>query len=230
MTVAAVILAASADSAMADAAGVTRVRRIADAAWAGGATPIVVVAQDPDGRMAASLAGAPVTLASPASETGGPVAQIARGIDIALAESNGTGAVLVWPARLCWAGPETATSLIEAHGAHPDDLLRPAWRGDQGWPVLLPTAALPALRTLSVTAMPDELVDALVASGVIALRELDLGDPGTVIDGRTARELLPPYEGPAQPPSSRANEWGAPIAATPDEAPVARPAIARDPG
>ena len=47
MTVAAVILAASVESALGDAAGVARVRRIADAAWAGGATPIVVVSPKP---------------------------------------------------------------------------------------------------------------------------------------------------------------------------------------
>jgi hypothetical protein len=55
---------------------------------------------------------------------------------------------------------------------------------------------------------------------------LDLGDPGTVIDGATAREDLPPYDGPAGPAGAHAPEWGAPAAATPDEAPVAGPSIA----
>lgn len=226
MTVAAVILAASQESALADAAGVPRVRRIADAAWAGGATPIVIVAPDPDGRVAAALAGAPVTLAAPAPHEGGPVAQIARGIDVALGESSGTDAALVWPARICWAGPETATSLIEAHGIDPDTLLRPVWRGDAGWPVLLPVAALPAFRALSPTLLPDELVAAILA-GTTDARQLDLGDPGAVIDGRTPRDQLPPYEGPAHPSAAHAHEWGSPAAATPDDAPLAGPAIAR---
>ena len=55
------------------------VRRIADSAWAGGATPIVVVSFDPDGQVAAALAGAPVTLAEPAPAEQGPAAQMARG-------------------------------------------------------------------------------------------------------------------------------------------------------
>src|SRR3954468_11538393 len=100
MTVAAVILAASPDSALADADGVAAVRRIADTAWSGGATPIVVVSADPDGRVAAALAGAAVTLAEPAPVAGGPVAQIRRGIDVALGIVQETSAVLVWPARL----------------------------------------------------------------------------------------------------------------------------------
>jgi CTP:molybdopterin cytidylyltransferase MocA len=226
VTVAAVILAASQESALADAAGVPRVRRIADAAWAGGATPIVIVAPDPDGRVAAALAGAPVTLATPAPREGGPVAQISRGFDIAVGESSGTDAALVWPARLCWTGPETVTSLIETHGTDLDALLRPSWQGEAGWPVLLPVAALPAFRSLSPTFMPDELVAAFLA-GTTAARELDLGDPGVVIDGGTPRDQLPPYEGPAQPAAAHAYEWGSPAAATPDDSPLAGPAIAR---
>ena len=64
MTVAAVILSASADGAVADADGLPSVRRIADAAWSGGAVPIVVVSFDPSGDVATALTGAPVTLAS----------------------------------------------------------------------------------------------------------------------------------------------------------------------
>lgn len=225
MTVAAVILAASPDSALADAAGVTRVRRIADAAWAGGATPIMIVAPDPDGLVAAALAGAPVTLASPCPE-GGPVAQIARGMDVALGESTGTDAALVWPARFCWAGPETATSLIEAHGMDSESLLRPTWRDHVGWPVLLPVSALPSLRNLDPTVSLDDLAESLVVSGTVAVRTIDLGDPGTVIDGGTPRDELPPYEGPAQSAAQHTHEWGAPVAATPDDAPLAGPPVA----
>jgi hypothetical protein len=54
---------------------------------------------------------------------------------------------------------------------------------------------------------------------------IDLGDPGTVIDGATRREDLPAYEGPADPSGGRSNEWGAPVATTPDEAPVDGPAV-----
>ena len=53
MTVAAVILAASPDSALADADGQPAARRIAEAAWSGGAIPVVLVSFDPEGRVAA---------------------------------------------------------------------------------------------------------------------------------------------------------------------------------
>jgi CTP:molybdopterin cytidylyltransferase MocA len=225
VTVAAAVMAAAVDSALADAAGVARVRRIADAAWAGGATPIIVVAPDPDDLVALALAGAPVTLGEPAAD-GGPVAQIVRAIELAVAEVSGTDAALIWPARLCWAGPETATSLIEAHGVDRGALLRPTYRGEAGWPALLPVAALEAFRRLSPTAMPDELLDGLVESGAVSLREIDLGDPGTVIDGSTPRDELPPYDGPSEPAAPHSHEWGAAIAATPDEAPLTGPALA----
>ena len=224
MTVAAVILATTLDVALADAAGVTRVRRIADAAWSGGALPIVVVAPDPDGRVTAVLAGAPVTLVEPAPMEAGPVAKIVGGIEVAAGEISETTGALVWPARMSWAGPETVTSLIEAHGGARDQLLRPTYRGEAGWPALVPVIALEALRGLAPSLAPGELLDALVTGGV-PLRTIDLGDPGSVIDGTTPRAELPPYDGPAEPSGSR--EWGSPAAAMPDEAPLAGPARAR---
>ncbi|MDQ3129062.1 MAG: NTP transferase domain-containing protein, partial [Chloroflexota bacterium] len=142
MTVAAVILAASPVSALTDADGSPAVRRIADAAWAGGATPIIVVSFDPDGAVATALAGAPVTLAEPAPHEHGPRGQMARGADVARDEIDDTDAVLFWPARMAWVGPETVTSLVELHGVAPDALLRPTWDGEPGWPVLLPVGAL----------------------------------------------------------------------------------------
>ena len=226
MTVAAVILAASVETALVDAVGAARVRRIADAAWSGGALPIVVVAADPDGSVAAALAGAPVTLAAPAPKADGPVAQMARGIDVAIGEISETSAALVWPARLCWVGPETVTSLVEAHGRASEVILRPRWRGEAGWPVLMPLAALAALRTLGAARAPEDLLAALVAASGLELRTIDLGDPGTVIDGATPRDELPPYEGPADAFGS--TDWGAAAATTSDDAPLAGPALATD--
>ncbi len=84
MTVAAIILAASPESALADADGMPSVRRIADVAWSGGATPIIVVAHDPEGAVATALAGSPVTLAEPAPMEMGPAGQMVRGIEVAL--------------------------------------------------------------------------------------------------------------------------------------------------
>lgn len=225
MTVAAVILAASPESALADADGSPTVRRIADAAWAGGATPIVVVSFDPDDAVATALAGAPVTLAEPAPPEEGPKAQMARGADVARAEILDTDAVLLWPARLAWVGPETVTSLIELHGTAPDRLLRPTWQGAPGWPVLLPVASLGALRAVAADRMPPAIVDDLLAAGV-AEQRVELGDPGVTIDVSTARADLPPYIGPEEPAAGHVHEWGAAQAEAPDDGPLEGPALA----
>jgi CTP:molybdopterin cytidylyltransferase MocA len=225
VTVAAVILAASPESALADADGSPGVRRIADAAWAGGATPIVVVSFDPDGSVATALAGAPVTLAEPAPAERGPAAQMARGAEVAGAEITGTDAVLLWPVRMTWVGPETITSLIELHGSAPDALLRPTWQGDPGWPVLLPLAALPALRSLGADRMPPDVVADLIAAGVPD-HLVDLGDPGVAIDGGTPRAELPPYIGPEDPVAGHTHEWGAAQAEEPDDGPLDGPTLA----
>lgn len=227
MTVAAVVLALTPHVALADADGVPRVRRIVDAAWSGGAMPIIVIATDPDGAMATALAGAPVTLAAPALMEAGRVAQLLRGIEVAMAEVSGTSGVLFWPARMPWVGPETITSLVEAHGPGPDALIRPTYRGEVGWPALVPLTALDTLRGLPATAMPDQLIEMLATSAEVPVRSIDLGDPGTTIDGETALANLPPYEGPAEP--SGAREWGAATAEMTDDAPLEGPPRAEVP-
>jgi CTP:molybdopterin cytidylyltransferase MocA len=225
MTVAAVILAATPESALADADGLPSVRRIVDAAWSGGATPIVVVSFDPDGAVAAALAGASATLAEPAPMEGGPVAQIRRGIDVARGAITETDGAIVWPARLTWVGPETVTSLIEAHGTDRGPMLRPAYRGEAGWPVLVPLAHVDALSNVAPNRMPDDvLLD--VATGGVPVRAIELGDPGTILDRTTPRGDLPPYEGPPVPAGGHVHEWGAEVADTPDDAPLAGPALA----
>lgn len=218
MTVAAVVLAASPASALADAEGQPRVRRLVDIAWSGGAIPIVVIAPDPDGLVAVALRDAPVTLAEPAPTEAGPVGQIARGIGVATSAVAETDAALVWPARMTWVGPETVTSLIEAHGTDPSTVLRPSYGGQPGWPVLLPIAHLETFSALARDRMPDELMDDLAAAGT-PMRALDLGDPGTTHDADTARADLPAYAGPPGPPDGHTHEWGAAVADGPDDAP-----------
>jgi molybdenum cofactor cytidylyltransferase len=225
VTVAAVILSASPEGAVADADGLPSVRRIADAAWSGGAVPIVVVSFDPSGAVGQALAGAPVTLAEPAPVDDGPKGQIARGIDVARAEVQDVTGALVWPARMVWVGPETVTSLIEAHGTAPHDVLRPDYEGEPGWPVLVPASAFDALRAVAADRMPSSVVDDVVASGV-ADRHLVLGDPGVAYDRDTARADLPPYVGPTDPPAGHVHEWGAQVADQADDAPLEGPALA----
>lgn len=224
MTVAAVILAATPESALADADGVAAVRRIADLAWSGGATPVVVVSSDPDGAVAHALAGAPVTLAEPAPAAGGPVAQIRRGIGVAAEEIRDTTAALVWPASLTWVGAETVTSMIEAHGVEADRILRPVYHGDAGWPVLVPLAAAIDLASIDASREPDEIIEALAARHEARL--VDLGDPGSVIGRSTPSSDLPPYEGPPEPAAAHVHEWGAALADAPEDQPLEGPALA----
>jgi hypothetical protein len=142
MTVAAVILSSTTDGALSDTLGQPRVRRLVDLAWSGGALPVVVVAPDPDGAVAASILGTEASYGSPAPLESGPVGQMVRGIEIAAAEVRDTTAALIWPARMTWVGPETITSLIEAHGPDPATVLLPGWQGEPGWPVPVPLAHL----------------------------------------------------------------------------------------
>jgi hypothetical protein len=224
MTVAAIVLAASPANALADADGLARVRRIADAAWAGGALPVVVVSFDPDGAVARALAGAPVTLAEPAPPEAGPVGQIARGIEVAADLVRETDAALIWPARMCWVGPESVTSLLEAHGTSPGALLRPTYDGEAGWPALVPFGESAMLRAIGPARMPDDILADLVAAGVPE-QPVDLGDPGTTTDGDTPRLDLPPYEGPPQPAADHVHEWGATVADEPESAPSTPPTV-----
>ncbi len=224
MTVAAVILASSPGSALAHVAGRPTARRLVELAWSGGAVPIVVVAPDPEGTVASSLAGSPAVLAEPAPADRGPVGQIARGIEVALAAVGETDAAILWPARLAWVDAETVTSLIQAHGAMPEFVLRPTWRGEPGWPVLVPAAIVPALVALRPDRMPDGLLRDLAAAGV-AFRLLDLGDPGVTHDRDTPLADLPAYVGPPMPVETPP-EWGAAAADRPEEAPLNGPALA----
>jgi CTP:molybdopterin cytidylyltransferase MocA len=224
VTVAAVILAASTESALADAEGQARVRRLADAAWSGGALPIVVVAPELDGAVAAALAGAAVTLAEPAPMEQGPAAQIARGISVASAAVRDVDAALIWPARMVWVGPETVTSLIEAHGVDRSTILRPAYDGMPGWPVLLPLASAASLQGIAADRMPDGIIDDLGRETEVRL--IELGDPGTIHDASVARKDLPAYEGPIEPPAAHSHEWGASLADDPEDSPLEGPALA----
>jgi CTP:molybdopterin cytidylyltransferase MocA len=211
MTVAAVVLSASAEGSLADTLGQPRVRRLADLAWSGGALPIIVVSPDPDGAVKAALVGSEAVYGSPAPPDAGPAGQMIRGAELAMAEVRDTSAVILWPARMTWVGPETITSLIETHGTDPDRMLRPAWHGDPGWPVLLPTQHLGALRAVAPDRMPDGVIEEMAAS--IGTRIVEVGDPGVIRDVDTAPEDLPPYEGPPDPPAGHTHEWGADVAA-----------------
>jgi CTP:molybdopterin cytidylyltransferase MocA len=211
MTVAAVILSATAEGAIADTLGQPRVRRLTDLAWSGGAIPIVVVSADPDGAVKAALAGSEAVHGTPAPPEAGPAGQMIRGAELAMDQVRDTSAILLWPARMTWVGPETITSLIEAHGTDAATMLRPAWRGEPGWPVLLPLLHLDALRAVATDRMPPEVIDDLAAA--VGSRLVEVGDPGVVHGVDTDPADLPPYEGPPDPPAGHTHEWGAGVEA-----------------
>jgi CTP:molybdopterin cytidylyltransferase MocA len=224
MTVAAIILSATSDGALQDVLGRPLVRRLAEAAWSGGAVPVVVVAPEREGLVANALAGSAAILAEPAPPERGPIGQIARGIEVARAAVAGTDAALIWPARLAWVDPETVTSLIQAHGLGGAQLLRPTWQDEPGWPVVLPIKLVADLAWVPPTAMPDEALEIMVERGV-PQRSIDLGDPGVVHDLGTPRDQLPPYAGPMGP-LDEAPEWGSAAADHDDSAPLEGPALA----
>jgi CTP:molybdopterin cytidylyltransferase MocA len=210
MTVAAVILSATAEGALAETMGQARVRRLVDIAWSGGALPVMVLSPDPTGAVAAALAGSEAVHGSPATSEAGPVGQMVRGVELARAEVAETSGALLWPARMTWVGPETVTSLIELHGTDPATVLRPTWRGEPGWPVLLPIGRLEALRSIAADRMPPDVVEDLAAA--VPTRLVELGDPGVVHSVDTSLIDLPPYEGPPEPAVGHTHEWGADVA------------------
>jgi CTP:molybdopterin cytidylyltransferase MocA len=209
MTVAAVILSATTDGALTDTLGQPRVRRLVDLAWSGGALPVMVVTPDPEGAVAATLVGTEAVYGSPAPREVGPVGQMVRGAELAIDEVRDTTAVLLWPARMVWVGPETITSLIEAHGPDPATVLLPGWQGEPGWPVLVPIAHLDALRAIAPDKMPLDVIHELVDA--VPARVIEMGDPGVVLDADTAPADLPAYEGPPDP-AGHTHEWGADVA------------------
>jgi CTP:molybdopterin cytidylyltransferase MocA len=148
------------------------------------------------------------------------VGQIVNGIEVALRLVTDTQAALVWPARLAWVDAETVTTLIAVHGEDRISVVRPAYRGEPGFPVLLPIAHLDAFRALPVDRMPGDLFADLEALG-IPFRLVDTGDPGVILDVSVPRESLPAYDGPPEP--TETPEWGSAVADQPDDAPVLGP-------
>jgi CTP:molybdopterin cytidylyltransferase MocA len=206
VTVAAVIVPAAVEEALADASGRTAVRRIVDAAWAGGAIPIIVVVADPDGRIAAALQGSPASVVEPG--TASELQSYRAGAAAAGAAVRETSAVLLWPGRMTWTDPETVTSLIEAHGRDPRSLARPRRAGVSGWPVLLPIE-----QVADVLAGDGTAEEVLAASRIEAL---ELGDPGSVSGLEVALDQLPDYAGPTEPVGGPPPEWGAAAADQPE--------------
>jgi len=203
------VIVARADEALIDAVGRSAVRRIVDVAWAGGALPIIVVADDPDGEVTRVLAGSPATRIPAPGE--GEVAGYRAGIEAAREAVVETGAILLWPCSMTWVDPESVTSLIEAHGRRSQQGLAPRHGETSGWPKLLPLAAAIDL----VSADGDGSIRSLLGQ-VPDTELLELGDPGTVHGIEVDMDALPAFEGPPGPVGGPPPEWGAAAADTPD--------------
>ena len=210
MTVAAIVLVPDPAAAVGDADGEPAIRRVAHAAWAGGALPIVVVSEDSPASIAEALADSPVTFARAAAGPPG-IAWFVSGQRAAQAAVAETTAGLMWPFRHAWVDPETVTSLVEAHGAMPEAIIRPTYAGQAGFPILVPLALTERLAA-QAGRHGAEAVAALIAEGV-PVRELELGDPGIVSDIGTPRSSLPEYQGPPQPVAGAPPEWNSELAA-----------------
>src|SRR4029079_4978769 len=111
-------------SALAEVAGVPAARHISLVAREAGIRTVVVVAFRPDGEVAAAVDGV-ATLVDPASPEQGPVAQLAKGVDAALAADPATTGVLLWPARVTEVTREAVGALIAVHELDPSPIVRP---------------------------------------------------------------------------------------------------------
>jgi|SRR5271157_4268343 len=205
MTVAAIVLVPDTAVALADADGVPAIRRVAHAAWSGGAMPIVVVTDDTDPRLVEAISDLPVTLTRPIPAEPRGVAWFVHGQRAAARLVAETAAGLLWPVRCAWVDPETVTSLVEAHGLAPDQIVRPAWSGQEGFPILVP-ASFDERPLARIDLHGYQAVEALIAEGA-PHRALELGDPGIVHDLSTPRSELPGYQGPPEPAAGPAPEW-----------------------
>ena len=229
MTVAAVVLAASPASALADADGTPGIRRIADTAWAGGATPVVVCSFDPDGGVAAALANAEVD----ARRAGGSRAR-------ARSARSSTAIEAARPARRRdrrrprLAGPPGLGRRGDRHPAHRRPTARtappssgPAYRRRGRLPGAAPGRAPRGVRRPGRrTGCPASCstTSRRRASRSRSSRRATRAPPTT---SRSPRADLPPYEGPPVPADAHEHEWGAAAADVPDEEPPTGPAPVR---
>jgi hypothetical protein len=132
---------------------------------------------------------------------------------------------------MAWVDPETVTSLIEAHGVHPDLVIRPLTDGRPGWPVLVPLGLLgseeqPVGRAAGDGSLgqdapaPEDALEAppVGPDALASSLSLEVGDPGAVLDLAHPLDALPPFAGPPEPAGGPPPEWGAAAAERADEA------------
>ena len=113
---------------------------------------------------------------------------------------------------MTWVGPETITSLIEAHGTDRGAMLRPAWHGDAG--LAGARADRPPRRAARDRARPDAARRHRRPRGRRPDRaSSSWATRASIFDVDTPEADLPPYEGPPDPPAGHTHEWGADVTA-----------------
>jgi len=206
--------------------GLPRVRRLADVAWAGGALPIIVVAGDPEEKIAKASPAPPSRSPSPPRRSRARSARSSAGSTSRSPRS--TRRTPRSSGRPGWSGvgPETVTSLIEAHGLYPGEMLRPSWDAKPGWPALLPVGHVEALRALPADRMPDGPPHGPRGRGR-AHAPARPGRPGhDVRCAHDAPRTPRTTSAPTAPTAGHVHEWGAAAAETPEDAPLSGPARA----
>jgi CTP:molybdopterin cytidylyltransferase MocA len=197
LTVAAIVMVPEPAVALAPVDEEPPLRRGAQSAWAGGALPTIVVMPRSSDEARQAVADLAVTFAAPSDDEPKGIAWFVRGMRTARETVVETTAALLWPVPRVWVDPETVTSLIEAHGTEPEAILRPAYKAQGGFPILVPLALMDQLGAQSGK-HGEEAIAEIVARGA-PQKLLELGDPGIVHDIATPRSELPPYQGPDRP-------------------------------
>lgn len=176
MAVAAAIFAAQPESALAEIDGLPAVRHLALLAREAGISRVLVVSFDPDGAVEAAIDGV-ATIVDPAPPEHGPVAQLIRGVDAAVATDPGISAVLLWPARSTNVTADVVRALLVAHDADPSAVVRPGPDDATGFPALFPVRHRGAFDGIGPDRMPGEVLHEVAATGV-PTRILAAGEAG----------------------------------------------------
>jgi CTP:molybdopterin cytidylyltransferase MocA len=212
MTVAAVVLVPEPQAALAPADGEPALRRLAQTAWSGGASADggrrVRGPTNCCGRRRRSLGHAD----QPGPDEPHGIAWFVRGMRTAVATVAETSAALLWPFRFVWVDPETVTSLVEAHGATPEAIIRPAYGGRPGFPILMPVALSSGWRRCRGSG-GEEAVESLVEPAGVPMRQIELGRPGDRPRHGDRRGRSAAYQGPPEPAGGPPPDWNSVLAA-----------------
>jgi CTP:molybdopterin cytidylyltransferase MocA len=176
MHVVAAIFAAQPATALAEIDGVPAVRHLALLARDAGVSRVLVVSFDPDGAVEAAIEGV-ATIVDPAPPDRGPVAQLIRGVDAAVATDPATSAVLLWPARSTNVTADTVRALLAAHDEDAEAVIRPGPDDATGFPALFPVRHRGAFDAIGPDRMPGEVLGHFADSGV-PTRILAAGEAG----------------------------------------------------